>query len=67
TLLAPGLAVQRLTTREPDDSMIEVAIASLKRVLTEEGVLAAEVAPVAELGPVSDAASVAASSLPAPA
>src|SRR5471030_781207 len=46
-LLAPGLAVQRLTTREPDDSMIEVAIASLKRVLSDEGVMMAEVAPVA--------------------
>ncbi len=48
TLLAPGLAVQRLTTREPDDSMIEVAIASLTRVLTDEGVLAvADPIPVA--------------------
>ena len=32
-LLAPGLALQGLTTREPDDSMIECAIASLNRVL----------------------------------
>jgi len=31
-LLAPGLALQGLTTREPDDSMIECAITSLKRV-----------------------------------
>jgi uncharacterized protein YqhQ len=46
-LLAPGLAVQRLTTREPDDSMIEVAIASLKRVLSDEGIMVAEAAPVA--------------------
>lgn len=30
--LAPGLALQRLTTREPDDSMLEVAIAALKTV-----------------------------------
>jgi uncharacterized protein YqhQ len=37
-ILAPGLAVQRLTTREPDDSMLEVAIAALKRVLADEGV-----------------------------
>lgn len=35
-LWAPGLAVQRLTTREPDDSMLEVAIAALQRVLAEE-------------------------------
>ncbi len=38
-LLAPGLALQGLTTREPDDSMIECAIASLKRVLISDGVL----------------------------
>jgi uncharacterized protein YqhQ len=32
-LLAPGLALQGLTTREPDDSMIECAIAALNRVM----------------------------------
>lgn len=37
--LAPGLLMQRLTTREPEDGMIEVAIAALKRVLSEEGQL----------------------------
>jgi uncharacterized protein YqhQ len=37
-LLAPGLALQGLTTREPDDSMIECAIASLQRVLLRDGV-----------------------------
>jgi uncharacterized protein YqhQ len=42
-ILAPGLAVQRLTTREPDDSMLEVAIAALKRVLVDEGVVVMEV------------------------
>lgn len=31
---APGLWLQKLTTREPDDSQLEVAIASLKSVLT---------------------------------
>jgi uncharacterized protein YqhQ len=36
-LLAPGLALQGLTTREPDDGMIECAIASLKRVLAYDG------------------------------
>ena len=46
-ILAPGLAVQRLTTREPDDSMIEVAIAALKRVLNDEGVLMDNVSPEA--------------------
>ena len=33
---APGKALQHLTTREPDDEMIEVAIEALKRVLPEE-------------------------------
>lgn len=35
-LLAPGLALQGLTTREPDDSMIECAIAALKRVMRRD-------------------------------
>jgi uncharacterized protein YqhQ len=35
-LLAPGLALQGLTTREPDDSMIECAIAALKRVINRD-------------------------------
>ena len=33
---APGLWMQRLTTREPDETQIEVAIASLKCALPEE-------------------------------
>ncbi len=35
-LIAPSLALQRLTTSEPDASMLEVAIISLKRVLVAE-------------------------------
>ncbi len=35
-LSAPGLWMQRLTTKEPDDSMIEVAITALKTSLIEE-------------------------------
>jgi uncharacterized protein YqhQ len=35
-LLAPGLALQGLTTREPDDSMIECAIAALQRVMRRD-------------------------------
>lgn len=35
-LSAPGLWMQRITTREPDDDMIEVAITSLKTALIEE-------------------------------
>ena len=36
-LAKPNLALQRLTTREPDASMLEVAIAALQRVLEAEG------------------------------
>ncbi len=32
-LKAPGLALQRITTREPDDQMLEVAITAFKKVL----------------------------------
>lgn len=32
-LIAPGLALQKLTTREPDDSQIEVAIRSMQEAL----------------------------------
>ncbi len=31
-LVAPGLAMQRLTTREPDDSQLEVALSALKAI-----------------------------------
>lgn len=36
-LSAPGLWVQRITTKEPDDSMIEVAIAAMNAVIPENG------------------------------
>ncbi|MFH1862247.1 MAG: DUF1385 domain-containing protein [bacterium] len=35
-LIAPGLALQKLTTRPPDDSQREVAIAALKAALSED-------------------------------
>jgi len=35
-LIAPNLWLQRLTTQEPDDAMLEVAIAALQRVLVED-------------------------------
>ncbi|WP_376793772.1 DUF1385 domain-containing protein [Thermogemmatispora sp.] len=35
-LLAPSLALQGLTTREPDDSMIECAIVALERVMQRD-------------------------------
>ncbi|MBQ7834872.1 MAG: DUF1385 domain-containing protein [Ruminiclostridium sp.] len=34
---APGLLLQRLTTREPDDKQIEVAIAAMELVIPENG------------------------------
>jgi uncharacterized protein YqhQ len=36
TLLAPGLWLQRLTTREPSDDQVEVSILALERVLERE-------------------------------
>ena len=32
-LAAPGLALQKLTTREPDESMLEVAMVALREVI----------------------------------
>lgn len=46
-LTAPGMWLQRLTTRKPDDSMIEVAAAALLHALTED-----EVAEVEKRGPI---------------
>jgi uncharacterized protein YqhQ len=39
-LIAPGLALQRMTTREPDLSMLEVSVAALKKLLAEEQLVA---------------------------
>ena len=36
-LAAPGLWAQRITTKEPDDSMIEVAIKAMEAVIPENG------------------------------
>lgn len=38
-ILAPGLALQKMTTRPPDLTMIEVGIAALKAVLVADGVM----------------------------
>jgi uncharacterized protein YqhQ len=35
-IIVPNLALQSLTTRQPDDSMVEVAIAAFQRVLASE-------------------------------
>ena len=42
TLLAPGLWLQRLTTREPSLDQLEVSISALKEVLQLEGRLTPE-------------------------
>ncbi|MDO4540615.1 MAG: DUF1385 domain-containing protein [Syntrophomonadaceae bacterium] len=41
-LIAPGLALQKLTTREPDDSQLEVAIRALNEVLKTDQTPAVE-------------------------
>lgn len=41
-LMAPSLALQGLTTREPDDRQLECAIVALERVLRRDGVAAVE-------------------------
>lgn len=38
-IIAPNLALQRLTTREPDDAMLEVALAALNAVLEGEAAI----------------------------
>jgi uncharacterized protein YqhQ len=42
TLLAPGLWLQRLTTREPTDDQVEVSIRALRRVIEREEAETAE-------------------------
>ncbi len=42
-LIAPGLWLQKLTTREPDDEQLEVAFAALREVLVKEAEPAIEV------------------------
>jgi uncharacterized protein YqhQ len=46
-LFLPGIWLQRITTRQPDDSMIEVAIASMREALTANG----EQAPSGSMNP----------------
>jgi uncharacterized protein YqhQ len=36
TLLAPGMWLQRLTTRQPTDEQVEVSICALRRVLERD-------------------------------
>lgn len=46
--ITPGLLLQKLTTRQPDDSQIEVAIASLKAVVPPEDLAQEEPEPCPE-------------------
>ena len=41
-MLMPGLWLQTLTTRQPNDSQLEVAIAAMKKALETDGVTPAE-------------------------
>ncbi len=43
-MIAPGLWLQKLTTREPDDEQLEVAITALQAVLLEDKETATEIA-----------------------
>ena len=45
-LVAPGLALQRITTQEPTDDMLEVAIVALEESLREDGLLEPAETPV---------------------
>jgi len=45
-LITPGLLLQKLTTRAPDDQMVECAIRALEPVLAADGVLARSVPSV---------------------
>ena len=48
-LLAPGLALQRLTTREPEAGMLECAISALQPVLAADGIAVATPAVTATM------------------
>ncbi len=45
-MVTPNLALQHLTTRDPDMDMLEVAITSFKRVLLSEGLITEEEAAI---------------------
>jgi uncharacterized protein YqhQ len=55
-LVAPGLALQRITTQEPTDDMLEVAIAALEEALREDGLLEDTSTPRVAADPVAVAA-----------
>lgn len=47
-LVAPGLALQRITTQEPTDDMLEVAIVALQEALREDGLMPEAIAAAEE-------------------
>ena len=47
-LVAPGLALQRITTQEPTDDMLEVAIVALQEAFREDGLMPEAVAAAEE-------------------
>jgi uncharacterized protein YqhQ len=53
-LISPGLLLQKMTTREPDDSMVACAIAALKPVLAADGITVIT-DPAATPGPIREA------------
>jgi hypothetical protein len=53
--LTPSLALQRLTTREPEDGMVEAALVAFKRVLVADQLLALEAAGLDATVPVDAA------------
>ncbi|MEW6055601.1 MAG: DUF1385 domain-containing protein [Bdellovibrionota bacterium] len=59
-LIFPGLVLQKLTTREPTDEQLEIALASLKRVLLLEKTPSAISEKEIEISSLSDIARVAA-------
>ncbi|MEO0562696.1 MAG: DUF1385 domain-containing protein, partial [Chloroflexota bacterium] len=50
-LIKPNLALQHLTTNEPDDGMIETAIVAFKRVLLSEGMIEESEAQIPDARP----------------
>jgi uncharacterized protein YqhQ len=71
-LLYPGLLVQKITTKQPTDDMIEVAIVSMEQALVADGEAVPEGSTPFErdpmrLGPVDGATAATAASAPTPA
>jgi uncharacterized protein YqhQ len=55
-LITPGLWLQKLTTREPDNDMVECAIAALEPVLAADGITNVVVKPVPASEPTPEVA-----------